>query len=157
MNLSTAALVSAMIFIGTAVGAPTWGWLSDRYGGRRPIMAIGTIMSLISMLLFLYLSHVSLAWMYVLFLTLGFGCAVYVLPFAIVSRIMPLPVKGTAMGFINMLCIVIGAPLLQPISGWLLELHHDGDYHLALSVFPMALALGLLVILFIKPVKAYYN
>jgi len=66
------------------------------------------------------------------------------------------------MGFTNMLCIAIGAPILQPLIGFLLKWNAQGrgfenptvysfaDYSVALTPLPICLALSFIVALFVK-------
>ncbi|MDF1760821.1 MAG: MFS transporter [Coxiellaceae bacterium] len=50
---AAAGLVS-MTFIGFAMGSPLSGWLSDRMYRRKPVMIIGTSISLVALLLIIY-------------------------------------------------------------------------------------------------------
>jgi MFS family permease len=150
IDVSQAADMSSMIYVGIAIGAPFIGWLSDRIQTYRPLMIVGTLVTLLLSIFIIYVSFVSIGWMFVLLLLLGAFSGVYVLPFAIIRTITPVHMRGTAMGYTNMMCILIGAPLLQPLIGWLLHLHARTSlhaYHEALLVIPVSLviALGLAV------------
>jgi sugar phosphate permease len=52
---------------------------------------------------------------------LGFSISSYVLPYAVVGEIIPDKARGKAMGFINCITLLFGAPLLQPLIGSLLK------------------------------------
>ena len=66
------------------------------------------------------------------------------------------------MGFTNMLCIAFGAPIYQPLIGFLLKwscscepinkinIYARNDYAVALSVLPISLFLSFILAFFIK-------
>ena len=161
-NLSQAAIGSAMMFIGAGLGSPVIGYISDRLSKRRLPMGIAACSALFFSLVILYYPPVELFWMYVLIFLLGVSTCAYVIPFALAKDIVRPEVQGTAMGFTNMLCIAMGAPLLQPLIGWLLNIQNPSaisttnvlftieDYHVALAVIPIVFMLGLICLLFIK-------
>ncbi len=147
ISLGQAADISSMFFIGTAIGTPAIGWLSDRLGTRRLLMIGWTCVTIILFIVILYLPPASMTWMYGLMCILGLFSAVYLLPFAVIRDITPTHMRGTAMGYINMMCILIGSPLLQPLVGWLL---HSHSYQQALLVFPITLMIALGLAFFVR-------
>jgi len=162
INLIQAASVCSMLFIGAGIGSPFMGWLSDRLKVRKPVMIAGSVASLFLVLIILYLPGISLPVMFVLMLLTGFASSVYMIAFAVVREITPPSVRGTALGVVNTLTIIFGAPILQPFIGWLLRRVHEGsfmdsidvfpleDYKIALSVIPICYALGLILVFFIR-------
>ncbi len=154
--LNTAANTTALLFIGACIGAPLIGYYSEYLKRRRKLMLIGNIITIIFMCLVIYI-HTPLWLMALLLFILGFSTGVYALPFAIVSEILPKKVKGMAMGITNLLSISIGAPILQPLIGWLLKIFgteyvsgkmhsfSDRDYIIALTAFPVCLILSLCI------------
>lgn len=159
---TTTSIASSMIFIGVAVGSPFLGWLSDRIGKRKPVMFYSASLCLVFMLIVLYYPDISFAWMFILLFLVGATSGVYILPFALIREITPREARGTAMGFANMMAILIGSPILQPLIGKLLEFHWDHkningvqifnvtDYQTSLAVLPICLALALVVLIFIR-------
>jgi len=160
-TLNQAAGASAMLFLGAGIGSPILCGLSDYMGRRKPLMVIGTACALGLICLILYMPMKMLS-MYLLLFTFAFCSSVYMIPYAVVREITPSHVSGTAMGYINMMTIMIGAPLLLPLIGWFLELTGGGsgvvgtgfftvrDYQLALSVLPACVLLALVCVGFIK-------
>jgi len=163
VSLIIAATASSFIFIGAALGAPLFGWLSDYLDKQRLPMIVSALLSLIVIACILYIPHIPLVLLYGLFFLLGLVSAGYVIAFAIVRNITDKETHGTAMGFTNMMCILIGAPVLQPLIGWLLEYNWQGqmvdaavhyttlDYQFALTSLPVCLVLALLLATLIRP------
>lgn len=150
--LHRAADASSMMFVGVALGAPTLGFISSRFGMRRPVMITCTLCALVISLIIVYI-HVSLTYMFGLLLLLGVFSAVYLLPFSVMRDITPAHARGTAMGFINMMCILIGAPILQPLIGWLLHTHAQlslAAYQHAFMVIPVSLIGALILAFFVE-------
>jgi MFS family permease len=144
-----------MTLFGVALGAPVLGWLSDRLGLRRFPMIMGTALVLILMLIILYVPGIPLTLMFALLFFSGFFSSVYALPFAVMRDIMPAAVRGTSMAYTNLMCILIGAPLLQPLIGWWLDhamqtTNAVHAYQQALTLLPVCLAIGLVLSFFIR-------
>lgn len=140
--LGHAADASSMIFIGAALGLPLTGWLADRFDARRKLMQGCAIMTSLVFLMVLYLPSSTFGWMFILIFLLGFFSAAYVIPFAVIRDITPPHMRGAAMGYINLMCILIGAPLLQPLMGSLLHWHDRltvQAYQHAFLVIPVSL------------------
>lgn len=119
----TATYASSLIFLGEVIGAPLAGWYSDLIKKRRPVMLIGSIGSIITMLTIIYMPNIPLWDMYGLLFALGFFTGSYILSFAIAREITPEIARGSAMAFINTMCVFFGYILLQPLLDWLLNVH----------------------------------
>jgi len=161
LDVRYAALGSVALFAGAAIGSPLLGHLSDYVAKRRPLMALGTVLTIISLSLAIYYPLLPFAGVIALLFIAGFSCSVYILPFAVVSEITSINIRGTAMGFVNMMCLLLGAPILQPLIGWILRQQsiatvstgmHDFNlhaYHLAFLPVIIILFLGLIPLYFI--------
>jgi MFS family permease len=149
-----------MLFIGTLVGSPTIGWLSDRMGRRRFPMLFFGVLSLIVMLLLMWIPHWSLAGLLLLFFGLGYFTSAQIITYPLVSESNPHQITGSAMGLASTL--IMAGLYSQPFFGWLLELHWDqtmvdgvriysaSNFNLALSIMPIAFVFGLIAAVFIK-------
>lgn len=158
---TSAAFYVSLIFIGWAIGSPLFGWFSDRICRRRPPMAIGSIGSLICILLILYVTSMPFALMGVLLFLFGFFSSGFLPAFSVAREISPLETNATALGFVNTLNNLGGA-LAQPFIGLLLDLQWNGamsnsirsysvtDYHLAMITIPVCIAISILIIPFIR-------
>ncbi len=151
-----AALQSACVFVGAGCGAVLLGNLAHRYQKYRVVLIGATAICLVLVLCALYL-QCSFMVMTLLLCGVGFFSGVYILPFSMISRHVPKFAHGTAMGFTNMMCILIGSPLLQPLIGFLIQdqalhqLHYSvHDYQVAFLVFPICLIVALCLIPWIR-------
>jgi len=162
VDLTKAGGACSMMFLGMVIGSPFWGWISDRMERRLPAMMFGTIASIFCLNWVIYYSHMPFWMMTTLLFTLGFVCSVYIIPYAIVREITPKRMHGTALGFINTLAVILGAPILQPFIGWLLQFNHRiignnidhfftaHDYKVALSPLIVCYLLAFGLLFFIK-------
>ena len=158
VDLQQAALASSMVFFGVAAGTPLIGWISDRQCKRKPIMLVSSLLCLLLSIIIIYLPGIPFSVMFVLLFALGLTAGTYVIPFAIMREITPSLCRGTAMGFINMMCILIGSPILQPLIGFLLKIAAKtpaqnftvANYQLAFSVLPITLLLAVALWPFIR-------
>jgi sugar phosphate permease len=116
--------VLAMIALGTIVGSPLLGNLSDRLNvGRRKVMfCSASILMLEWIILFAFREALPDPFLYPLFFFLGvFGNAVAVVGFALTKDLFSIEMAGTAVGAANFFAF-LGAALYQPITGYLMDL-----------------------------------
>lgn len=121
--LSTAAWAGSALFFGTALGLPFWSWCAKRVGAYKKIMFRANIINIVLLLALFRPPSVSLLFVYTQLFIVGFVSAVYVLAFAIAREQVQPHVRASAMGLVNMMCMLIGAPLLQPVIGVVLSEH----------------------------------
>jgi MFS family permease len=156
-----AALTTAMLFIGASLGLIFFGALVSKIGKYRQVMFISSVICLIDLCVILYVPNIPLVITYFLFLILGFFCASYAIPFSVVKTLTPPKAHGTAMGLTNMLCVIPGTLILQPLIPVLLtyisKINHKStqtltntDYRYALSVITLCVVIGVILSLFMK-------
>ena len=167
MTAPQAATVSSMLFVGTIVGSPVFGALSDKLGQRKMPMIIGAVISLIAIFLLIYLQGLSFGASLILFWFIGFITSSQVLSYPAITESNPRPITGTALGMASCL-IMAGAGVSQQIFGYLIDLNWDhvtesgisvyssSDYHTAMLMFPVVLVLGLILALSIKETYRHY-
>ncbi len=162
-NFSTtqASYVTTMIFLGTILGSPMIGWVSDRMGLRRKPMTIGALVTLVLVLMILYLPQLSLGSFMLLFLAVGFFSSTQVISYPTVAESNPHFLTATSVSIVSISSISGGA-IFQPFFGWLMDLNWDGkinegmriystsNFHLALTILPIACLISLLAVIFIK-------
>jgi MFS family permease len=151
----------SLIFIGFAVGAPFFGWYSDRLGRRRSVMVWGTILASIAISAAIYLPGVSFYVLSGLMFLFGFFISSFLLCFTMIREINLPMLAATAIGFMNAFDAVLGA-FSDPLTGMILDLGWDGkivegarvfsvtSYKVAFLTLPAYLILSLLTLLKIK-------
>ena len=162
ISVDISALVASSYFLGACFGTLTLGWMSVYITHRRPIMIWGSLTAFLLSGCILYIPTVSLPMMFVLMLLFGFFSSSYALSFALADTYVTHATKGVAMGFTNMLCIAFGAPIYQPLIGYLLQwacncepiqklkIYTHPDYTAALTVIPISLLLAFFLSFFVK-------
>jgi MFS family permease len=156
--LSSVAWLCSLVFIGAVIGSPVMGWFSNFINRRKLTMQIGVIITLSCMLIIVFIKpHPSLLIAPILFF-LGFFSSVYLLGFAMVRDILPEGTRGVGLGFVNMMCMLLGGAILQPFIGWILGTSTSVKYNVVslvgfrygLEVIVVCLILGLIITFFIR-------
>lgn len=165
LSLPVAAVGVSMVFWGSGLSAPFFGWLSDFISRRKPVLFIGTFLTLASLFVVLYWPALPLSGMYIALFFMGVGNGVYIIPYAMLREVTPKSTHGTAMGYLNMICVLVGGPLLQPLIGLLLEYQKSGpivngvatlalqDYQIALSVLSVCIFIAFILIFFMPETR----
>jgi MFS family permease len=156
----SASLVS-LVFIGLGVGSPLLGILSDWLGERRQLMFYCTFISFLAISMVLYCHQLPLWLVGTLLFTFGFMLGAFVLVFTIGKELNKAHLTATVIAMINASDAVLDA-VTEPAIGKLLDLTWDGkivngvhyfsltSYKYALSVLPIYLLFGSIILLWIK-------
>jgi MFS family permease len=132
-----AAGVTSPLFIGFGLGAPLFGWFSDRIGLRRPPLVAGLVLCVVSVAALVYLPAVPVWLVVVLCFLCGFGGSAQIVGFAAVREHNAAAVSGTAIGLVT--AAVTGAGALdQPLLGWMLDLKWDGQLESGARIYDAA-------------------
>lgn len=156
-----AAQAVSLIFIGFAIGAPVFGWFSDRLGRRKIVMAWGTLLALLSITAVIYVPNLAAPAIFSLLFFFGFSISSFLLCFTMI-RELHLPIlAATAIGFMNAFDALFGA-FADPFTGKILDMSWDGSlfegarlfsvsaYQTAFLTLPIYLIIALLVLIPIK-------
>lgn len=125
----TSALLLAFALSCLAVGV----W-SDRIGRRRPVMLWALSLYVLCWLPLLAHLHFSGAAMYVIFILMGIGASGFTLTWACVKEVNPPALSGMATSVINTGAF-LGAGILQPLVGWIMDRGWDGSLHAGARVY----------------------
>lgn len=170
ISRTEASYATSLLFIGTLIGAPFIGWLSDYLRCRRPLMIIGVLMALAIMGILLSGLALSYSVILLLFLLLGFVTSTQVLSYPLVAEYNPPQLTATAVSVISIMSQ--GGPVLyQNLFGFWLESGWDGkiinhipfysvaNYHHALWIIPIGFIIALLAVIFLReqPAKKTSN
>lgn len=161
LSHNIAAQIVSLIFIGFAIGAPVFGWLSDRLGRRRIVMLWGTFFALITLSALIYVPTISIYMLVFLSFSFGFSISSFMLCFTMIREINLPALAATAVGFMNAFDALLGA-FSSPLTGKFLDLGWKGEmiegarvfsagtYKIAFLILPIYLILSIFTLLKIK-------
>lgn len=161
LSATDASYVTSMIFLGTVVGSPLAGWISDRMGRRCRPMIIGAALSIVMVLAIIYMPHLTMANLLVMFLMLGFLTSTQVISYPTIAESNPRILTATSVSIVS-ICAIGGYAVFQPMFGRIMDAHWDGqleagvriysaaDYHFAITVLPIMFAVALIAALFLR-------
>jgi MFS family permease len=132
-DYGSAVLRSSMVPLGWIIGCPLLGFISDRIGRRKPVIAAGAVVLLACLAWILY-GRTTLLPPYVLGLVAGLASGAAMLPYTVIKEANPPEMSGTATGVVNFLNFTFSA-LLGPVFGWLLVTMSGGASQLSLEHF----------------------
>ena len=151
-SLLQASLVTSMISVGTIVGSPLYGFLSDYFQTKKVLMMLGTLFSLASFFMIMMVKSPSLFTMMTIFFSLGFFSASQVLGYPLIADSAPKELRGTSMGLAAL--IIMGLAFVgQPLTGFLIDMSSTaGSYNFtyALMIFPVGFIVSLFMAFSIK-------
>jgi MFS family permease len=117
-DYATAVLRSATVPLGWIIGCPLLGFVSDRLGRRKPVIAFGTL-GLLGCLAWVLYGPADVLPPYVLGIAMGVASGAAMLPYTVIKEANPPQLAGTATGVVNFLNFTFSA-LFGPVFGWLL-------------------------------------
>lgn len=164
MEIGDAYSVSAMMWLGLALGAPCFGWLSDRVKKRKWPMAMGCFLQLIAILFIIFDSGMDQSTATVTFFLWGFFAGGSMLNFPIGAELVRPSLIGTSAAVVNAVQFIVGGLIMaipgRVLSGTGLIAHFAeiemseaptvSDYQWALLVIPLVLLMALLLFMFLK-------
>ncbi|PYR34692.1 MAG: MFS transporter [Acidobacteria bacterium] len=154
LDYGSAVMHSASVPFGWIIGCPLLGFISDRLGRRKPVIAGGGAVLLICLMWILFGSHEVFP-PYTIGLIAGIASGAAMLPYTVIKEANPPQFGGTATGVVNFLNFTFSA-LLGPVFGRVLQYVSGGasrmtldDYQTAFQplLFGVALAMGLTLLL----------
>jgi len=154
LDYGSAVMHSASVPFGWIIGCPLLGFISDRLGRRKPVIAGGGAVLLVCLMWILFGSHEVFP-PYTIGLIAGIASGAAMLPYTVIKEANPPQFGGTATGVVNFLNFTFSA-LLGPVFGRVLQYVSGGasrmtldDYQTAFQplLFGVALAMGLTLLL----------
>ena len=117
--------IASMVFMGWLLVAPFAGWLSDRLGKRKPVLIIGSIVSLVFFIVILTVNTKSAFLLGALFFIQGAGGCTMVICFSVIREYNPSGNTSAALGLLNTFVVGSGA-VMQPLIGLALDSRWQG-------------------------------
>lgn len=145
--------IVSLIYMGSIIGCPLAGWLSDTHQRRKPTMVLGAIGTLLFLFPLLWGSTFSTFYLSMVFFGLGFFSSTQVISYPLIAESNKASNTGAATGLASVLIMGL-AGAGQILFGGLLHYHNQFmqqytilDYQYAMRMFPIAAVLSLVCIL----------
>ena len=137
LSTASAAGYCSLLLLAWAAGGPMMGALSDRWGARKPLYAIGVFAAAVSWSIVFLVPDLPLVVLALLLAIAGLGSGVIMVGYAYAKESAPAALAGTTGGVVNM-GNMIGGMVLQPAVGWVLDRLWDGAMAGAVRVYPFS-------------------
>ena len=146
-----AVIIGGMIFWGTGIGTPLWGYLSNKIKSRVMIIHVTLCVGTMLLLLGLYLPHFNINTLVISKIVsffIGFFLSGSMLFFTIVSEISTALTRGVAVSVLNTAVFLFNTLLL--FIPFLFLTVFSTDFFTYLWVLPFFLLLAILLVYFVK-------
>lgn len=154
--------IVSYIFIGSIVGCPLVGWLSDQHGQRKPSMLIGALLTMGLTVCLVFPIAFSITTLKLLFFALGLCTSTQVLSYPFIADNNPPHLTGTATAIASIL-VMGGGGIAQILFGTLLQYHSlsaqyaANDYRFAMWIFPISALVASMMVLFMRENRKKYD
>ena len=150
LDYGTAVMRSAAVPLGWMIGCPLLGFVSDRLGRRKPVIAAAALV-LLGCLAFILHGPTNVLPPFVLALVTGIASGAAMLPYTVIKEANPPQYSGTATGVVNFLNFTFSA-LLGPVFAGLLRSASEGAASMTLEHYqaaflPLLYGVGLALVL----------
>ena len=149
VDYASAVLRSASVPFGWIIGCPLLGFISDRLGRRKPVIAGGAVVLLACLAWILY-GPADTFPPYVLGLMTGMASGAAMLPYTVIKEANPPEMSGTSTGVVNFLNFTFSALLGPVFAGSLLGAAGGGELalpHYQVAFQPLLYGVGLALLL----------
>ena len=156
--------VSSMLFIGTLIGSPMVGFISDKMGMRRPPMFFGALISLVLISMVIFGHALSFPVLFALFLAVGICSSTQIIGYPLVAENSKRVITAMSVSVVN-ISVQGGSALFQPFFGYLLDKHmlmraHQitdnfvtSDFVWAMWIFPIGFVLAMLIVFALRETR----
>jgi MFS family permease len=145
-----ATILTALAWLGLAVGAPIVNIVSDRWRSRKWPAFYGLLLQAIAIALVIYLPREDNGVALILMFAIGFFAGAHMLGFTIAAEAVPGRLIGSASAIVNGVCFIIGGLLTSIPSALLPDAPALVDYQAALWLLPAVVVVGAIAALFIR-------
>jgi sugar phosphate permease len=148
-DYASAVMRSSTVPLGWIIGCPLLGFISDRIGRRKPVIAVGAVVLLACLAWILY-GPADVLPPYVIGLVAGVASGAAMLPYTVIKEANPPEMSGTSTGVINFLNFTFSA-LLGPVFAWMLLTAGGGASEMTLQDYqtafePLLYGVGLAIV-----------
>ena len=136
-STAEAASLASLLMIAWAAASPVFGWLSDRMGRRKPLMIAGHALAGVGWAFIFFAPGLPVGLLTLLMTATGICSASFIICWPLAKESVPAGRAGTISGVINM-GIMLGATVLQPAVGWMLDRRWEGAVREGVRVYSLA-------------------
>ena len=153
-----ASFVIIFIFIGSILGLPIVGYISDKTQNRTRYMLFGATICFACSIFMLIATSKSVIMFVVIFFIFGIASSAQSLGYALACENNPIQKVGVAMGFIGVI-VMSGGAFLQPLIGFWIDFgkplnsttsnllqYNAHNYQLSFIIFPIAFFIAVLLV-----------
>lgn len=129
-----AAQYTTLTLLAMAVGTLLLGWISDRLGRRKPVMLFSAVLYLAVCAALVWLPWTPGAGGMLLYALLGLCGSGFVLTYASAKEVCAPALSGMAISVVNT-GLFLGAAIMQPLFGWVLDQGWDGTVNEGVRIY----------------------
>jgi len=126
LSRDEASLYTTVTLLSLAVGTLLSGWVSDRLGVRKPVVIASTMVYLLALLSMIYIPWQPGTLAVILFMLIGITAGGFVITYPCAKEVAQPALSGMAISLVNT-GLFLGAAIMQPLFGWVLDLGWDGQ------------------------------
>jgi len=145
-----ATILTALAWLGLAVGAPLVNVVSDRWRSRKWPAFVGLLLQALAIALVIYLPVEGKGAALGLMFAIGFFAGAHMLGFTIAAEAVPGRLVGSASAIVNGVCFIIGGLLTSIPSALLPDVPVLADFQAALWLLPAVVVVGAVAALLIR-------
>lgn len=135
LHQSDAALYITISLTGLAIGALLTGWISDRIMLRKPVLLVATAVYCITWLVILFVPWIPGSTGLLVFGFIGISGGGFILTYPCATEVLPTKLAGLVISVVNT-GVFIGASILQPAFGYILDLSWEGEIREGVRIYP---------------------
>ncbi|QEO14549.1 MFS transporter [Agromyces intestinalis] len=149
-----ATILTAMAWLGLAIGAPIVNIVSDRWKSRKWPAFYGLILQAVAIALVIYLPQEGKGAALVFMFAIGFFAGAHMLGFTIAGEAVPANLIGSASAIVNGICFIVGGLLTSIPSQFLPDDPTLADFQGTLWLLPAVVLVGAIAAALISEKKS---
>ncbi|MDF2940891.1 MAG: major facilitator family transporter [Gammaproteobacteria bacterium] len=157
LNTVQASSIVSTLYIGSMIGGPIIGWMSDKMGRRKPLMFVCPVVGIVIVALICLVPNLSLAYLSALFFILGLFSSAQALAYPILTECNLSRIASVSLGFACAISIIMNAILQSSFASLIksdiwneLALSPLDPYRSTMMLFAFIFLVGFIISLFIK-------
>jgi sugar phosphate permease len=137
LSTAEASTYTTLTLLSMAISTFAMGWLSDTIGRRKPVAIVSALLYLLACLLITLLPWQPGALAMLLFSLLGLTGGGFVMTYACAKEVAAPALSGMAISVVNT-GLFLGAAIMQPLFGWVLDLGWSGEMVAGVNIYSAA-------------------